>query len=242
MDDISYIGELHEVVSNNIWHYDHCPLPAMAVGMNPTLTVVGEGTVSVPADTATISVSVQSGNENMTEASAAVQEKMVRIIDALKAAGVKDEEIMPGQASGVTSYQSTSKVCKRVNNSTICENDTTSLSSLERSTIIRLKSTDETRINRVLDAARSAGAQAHVAGYGLSDSSKAAMQARQKAVANAKENAAAMAAGEGMRLGAVLDISDYGYPLELNDYSGSSAQLGMVEVTSYVVVTYEFEI
>ena len=217
-------------------------LPAMAVGMNPTLTVVGEGTVSVPADTATISVSVQSGNENMTEASVAVQEKMAQVIDALKAAGVKDEEIMPGQASGVTSYQSTSKVCKRVNNSTVCENDTTSLSSLERSTIIRLKSTDETRINRVLDAARSAGAQAQVAGYGLSDSGKAATEARQKAVANAKENAAAMAAAEGMRLGKVLDISDYGYPMALNDYSGSSAQLGMVDVTSYVVVTYEFEI
>jgi len=217
--------------------------PAMAVGMNPTLTVVGEGTVSVPADIATISVSVQSGNENMTQASAAVQEKMALVIDALKAAGVKDEEIVPGQANGVTSYQSTSKVCKRINNSTVCENDTTSLSSLERSTIIRLKSTDKTRINHVLDAARSAGAQADVAGYGLSDSGKAAAaQARQKAVSNAKENAAAMAAAEGMRLGAVQDISDYGYPMALNDYYSGSAQLGMVDVTSYVVVTYEFEI
>jgi uncharacterized protein len=217
-------------------------LPATAVGMNPTLTVVGEGTVSVPADTATISVSVQSGNENMTEASTAVQEKMALVIDALKAAGVKDEEIMPGQARGVTSYQSTSKVCKRVNNSTVCENDTTSLSSLERSTILRLKSTDESRINRVLNAARSAGAQAQVAGYGLSDAGRASTEARQKAVANAKENAAAMAAAEGMRLGKVLDISDYGYPMALNDYSGGSAQLGMVDVTSYVVVTYEFEL
>lgn len=217
-------------------------LPAMAVGMNPALTVVGEGTVRVPADIATISVSVVSGNENMTEASASVQAKMAQVIDALKAAGVKDEEIMPGQASGVTSYQSTSKVCKRVNNSTVCENDSTSLSSLERSAIVRLKSTDETRINHVLDAAHSAGAQAHVAGYGLSDSSKAATQARQKAVANAKENAAAMAAAEGLRLGSVLDISDYGYPVALNDYSGGAAQLGMVDVTTYVVVTYEFEI
>jgi uncharacterized protein YggE len=217
--------------------------PSMAVGMNPTLTVVGEGKVSVPADIATISVFVQSGNENMTEASASVQEKMAQVINALKAAGVKDEEIMPGQASGVTSYQSTSKVCKRVNNSTVCENDTTSLSSLKRSTIIRLKSTDETRINHVLDAARSAGAQADVEGYGLSDTGMAAAaQARQKAVVNAKENAAAMAAAEGLRLGAALDISDYRYPMALNDYYSGSAQLGMVDVTSYVVVTYELEI
>jgi uncharacterized protein YggE len=217
-------------------------LPAMAVGMNPTLTIVGEGTVTVPADTATISVSVESGNENMTEAQAAVQGKMGRVIDALKKAGVKDEEILPGQSSGVSSFQSTSKVCKRVNNSTVCENNTEHVSSLERSTVIRLKSTDESRINRVLDAARSAGAQAYVAGYGLSDSSKAASEARQKAVANAKENAAEMAAAEGVRLGKVLDISDYGYPIALNDYYGGSAQPGTVEVTSYVIVTYEFEI
>jgi len=217
-------------------------LPAMAVGMNPTLTIVGEGTVTVPADTATISVSVESGTENMTEAQAAVQEKMARVIDALKAAGVKDEEILPGQSSGVSSFQSTSKVCKRVNNNTVCENNTAQASSLEQSTIIRLKSTDESRINRVLDAARSAGAQAYIAGYGLSDSSKATTEARQKAVANAKENAAEMAAAEGGRLGKVLDISDYGYPLALNDYYGSYAQLGMVDVTSYVIVTYEFEI
>jgi uncharacterized protein len=217
-------------------------LPVMAAGGNPTLTVVGEGTVSVPADIAIISASVQSGNENMTKASAAVQEKMAQVTNALKAAGVKDDEIMPGQSSGVTSYQSTSRVCKRVNNSTVCENGTTSLSSLERSIVIRLKSTDETRINHVLEAARSAGAQAQVAGYELSDSSKAATQARQKAVANAKENAAAMAAAEGMRLGAMLDISDYGYPMALTGDYGGSAQLGMVDVTSYVVVTYEFEI
>ena len=217
-------------------------LPALAVGTNPTLTIVGEGTVTVPADTATISVSVESGNENMTEAHAAVQGKMGQVIDALKAAGVKDEEILPGQSSGVSSFQSTSKVCKRVNNSTVCENNTEHVSSLERSTVIRLRSTDESRINSVLDVARSAGAQAYVAGYGLSDASKAASEARQKAVANAKENAAEMAAAEGVRLGAVRDISDYGYPVALNNYYGSSAQLGMVDVTSYVIVTYEFEI
>jgi uncharacterized protein YggE len=220
-------------------------LPAMAVGMNPTLTIVGEGTVTVPADTATVFVFVESGMENMTAAQASVQEKMGRVIDALKAAGVKDDEILPGQSSGVSSFSSTSKVCNRVNNSTVCENNTQKASSLERSTVIRLKSADEVRINRVLNAARSAGAQAGVEGYGLSDDSKAKAQARQKAVANAKENAAGMAAAEGVRLGKVLDISDisdYGYPLDLSDFYGSFAQPGMVDVTSHVIVTYEFEV
>ena len=86
-------------------------LPAYAQGANPALPlpIAGEGTVTVPADTAIISVSVQSGNENRTEAQADAQEKMDRVIDAVKRAGVKDEEIMPGQSSGVSSFQSTSR-------------------------------------------------------------------------------------------------------------------------------------
>ena len=218
-------------------------LPAMAVGMNPTLTSWGEGTVTVPADTATISVSVESGIENMTAAQADVQAKMGRVIDALTAAGVKDEEILPGQSSGVSSFQYSGSVCKRVNNSTVCENNTQQASSLERSAVVRLKSTDESRINRVLDTAKSAGAYAYVVGYGLSDASKAKSEARQKAVANAKENAAEMAAAEGLRLGKLLDISDYGFPFAgLSDNYGSLEQPGMVDVTSTVIVTYEFEI
>jgi hypothetical protein len=217
-------------------------LPAVALGTNPTLPIVGEGTVTVPADTATISVSVESGIENMTEAQADVQEKMVRVIDALKAAGVKEEEILPGQSSSVRSMSLDSHVGVPSNNTTIWQNSSYRATSLEKSAIVRLKSTDESRINQVLDAARSAGAQAYVAGYGLSDASKAAAEARQKAVANAKENAAGMAAAEGVRLGKVVDISDYGYPVALTDYYSSLAPLGVVDVTSYVIVTYEFEI
>ena len=217
-------------------------LSTTAMGMNPTITIVGEGTVTVSADTAIISVYVESDNENMTAAQEASQEKMVQVIDTLKAAGVKDEEVFPGQSSGVSSFQSTSRVCKRVNNSTVCENNTDQATSFKRSTLIQLKSTDEARISLVLNTARSAGAQAYVEGYGLSDSSKATTQARQNAVANAKKDAAEMAAAEDVRLGEVMEISDYGYPPALNDYYGSSTQPGTIAVTSYVIVTYELEI
>jgi hypothetical protein len=212
-------------------------LSAHAAGGNPALTILGEGMVSVPADTAAISVSVQSNNENMTLAQGEVQEKMNKVIDALKAAGVKDEEILPGQASGVTSFQSSSRVCKPVNNTTVCENSTQRLSTLEKTTIIRLKTSDESRINSVVNAAKSAGASAGVEGYGLSDDGAAAAQARQKAVENAKENAIGMAAAAGGRLGDLMDISDYSLPIV-----SSSDQPGMVDVTSYVMVTYEIAI
>jgi len=212
-------------------------LSAHAAGGNPALTILGEGTVTVPADTTAISVSVESNNENMTLAQGEVQEKMNKVIDALKAAGVKDEEILPGQASGVTSFQSSSRICKPVNNTTVCENNTQRLSTLEKTTIIRLKTKDESMINSVLNAAKSAGASADVEGYGLSDDGAAAAQARQKAVENAKENAIGMAAAAGGRLGDLMDISDYSLPIV-----SSSDQPGMVDVTSYVVVTYEIAI
>ena len=176
----------------------------------------------------------------MTEARADVQTKIDNLLNVLKNAGVKDSDILPGQSSGITSFQSSSKVCKRVNNTTVCENNTQKASSLKRSTVVRLNTTDESRINQVLNAARSAEADAYVAAYSLSDTSKAMNEARQKAMANAKENAAQVASEAGGSLGKVLDISDYGYPGVEATSPGSSGQINMVDVTSDVVVTYEF--
>ena len=214
---------------------------AIAQDAEHTITMFGEGTETVPADTAMISVSVESSNENMTEAQAEVQRKMDHLLDLLKKAGVGDEDILPGQSSGISSFQSSSKVCKTVNNTTVCENNTQKASSLQRSTVVRLKTTDESRINQVLDAARSAGADAYVAAYSLSDSSKAMAEARQKAMANARENAAEVASEAGGSLGKALDISDYGYPdVEMASPYSSNGEMKMIDVISRVVVTYEF--
>ena len=213
---------------------------AVVQGAEHTIPMMGEGTVTVPADAVMISVSVESNNENMTEARADVQTKIDSLLNVLKKAGVKDSDILPGQSSGITSFQSSSKVCKRVNNTTVCENNTQKASSLKRSTVVRLNTTDESRINQVLDAARSAGADAYIAAYSLSDTSKAMAEARQKAMANAKENAAQVASEAGGSLGKVLDISDYGYPGVEAASPGGSGQMNMVDVTSGVVVTYEF--
>ena len=215
-------------------------LAAIVQGAGYTIIMAGEGTTTVPADAALISVSVESNNENVTQAQAEVQTKMDQLLDVLKKAGVKDEDILPGQSSGVTSFQSSSKVCKRVNNTTVCENNTQKASSLERSTVVRLNTTDESRINAVLFAARSTGADAYVAGYSLRDTGKAMAEARQNAMANARENAAQVASEAGGSLGKVLDVSDYGYSdIEIAN-PGSSGQMSMIEVTSGVIVTYEF--
>ncbi|VVB71303.1 Uncharacterised protein [uncultured archaeon] len=210
---------------------------------NPFVTVVGEGTVTVPADSITISVSVKSRDNNMTQAQDEVQKNMDKVVDALKSAGIKDEEILPGQSSGISSFHSSSKVCRTINNTTLCEINTEQISSLEKSAIVRLNTNDLSRIDRVVNVAESAGAKAYVAGYSLSDAKVAVADARQKAVANAKDNAKGMAEAAGVRLGKVVGISDYAYPDigPADSYSGFGKE-GMVQVTSYVVVTYEIVI
>lgn len=204
-----------------------------------TLTVEGEGTQTVPADIVTISVSVASSNENMTVAQSEVGEEMDRVIAALKKAGIKDEEIVPGQGSGISSFQSSSKVCKTVNNTTVCENTTQSASTLQRSALIRLQAKDESRMNKALDAARSEGANAIVMGYSLKDSSSALTEAQKKALANARDNAAELAAEAGGSLGKALDI--FTYPNLGIDYSFADSGDGrMIDISSRVIVTYEF--
>ncbi len=214
-------------------------LSACAADQNPTLTIVGEGTVTVPADTTIITVSAESSNQNVTLATSDVQDKLNRARDALIAAGVKSEEILSGQSSGTSSYQSSSRVCRIVNNTTVCDVTTSAANKVTKSFSVQIKTTDQSRINGIIDTAKSAGASASITGYSLSDSSSAVSDARKKAVENARVNAEGMAGAAGARIGKVLDISEYAYPdigmAEPSGYGGP----GTVDVTSYVRVTYE---
>jgi uncharacterized protein YggE len=199
-----------------------------------TVQAIGEGTVTVPADTTTIGAYVESSNENSTLAEAQAQEMLNRTTAALMNAGVDELEISSNQNAGVSRLQLSSRVCRTFNNNTTCEESATN--KLEKSIFIHLKTTDKSRIKSVLDAASSAGASASVIGYGLSDKSSAVADAHKMAVADASRNAADMAQAAGARLGSVVDITEY-YPPIVR----SSDSQGMVEVTSVVLATYKIE-
>jgi uncharacterized protein YggE len=205
------------------------------------ITVPGEGTTTVPADIAIISVGVQSNNANATLAAAENAERLNKTINALTTAGVQREEIMPGQSSGIMSSHIESNVCKKVNNSTVCENVSNASNLLTSSILIRLKTTDQSRIDNVLQTAKSQGATASIEGYSISDSAPAVTEARKKAIENARANAEDMASAAGVKLGKPIDIMDYGYPdISMNEPFGSSVTShGTVSVTAYVMVTYE---
>ena len=208
--------------------------------MDPILPVEGVGTVSVPADTTTIIVSASSGSGNMSQDQVAVRQTMDRALEALKAAGIKDGDINRDDSAALSSASSRREICQTINNKTVCDNSSIQATALTLSALVKLNSTEKARIDELLDAAESAGAEAYVAGYGLFNSTAAKSQAREKALANARADAEQMAAAEGLRLGQVLDISDYGYPDDNGGIMESSGK-DMVEVTSYVIVTYELE-
>lgn len=207
---------------------------------NQGIRVFGEGTATVPADTVIISVGVQSNNTNASQAAAENALLLNKTIDALTAAGVQKDEIMPGQSSGISSSHFESNVCKRVNNTTVCENTSKALNLLTSSIIVQLKTTDQSKIDSVLGAAKSQGAMASIMGYSISDKSQVVADARKKAIDNARSNAEDMATAAGVKLGKAIDISDYGYPnVSFNEPFESTSSRGTVSVTSYVAVTYE---
>jgi len=212
-----------------------------AAGMDLILPVEGVGTVSVPADTTTIIVSASSGTENMSQDQEAVRQTMDRALEALKAAGIRDNEITRDDSAALSSASSRREICQTINNKTVCDNSSIQATALTLSAMVKLNSTEKARIDELLDAAESAGASAYVAGYGLFNSTAAQSQARDKAVANARADAEQMAAAEGLRLGQVLNISDYGYPGDFYGGVLESSGKDMVDVTSYVIVTYELE-
>jgi len=232
---------------------------------NGTLRVVGAATVTVPADTVIIDVAAQSSNNNTTIAAAQAEDRLNIVEDALMASGVQKDEIIPGRSKGIASY--VSRTCTEVNNTTICRDAVTKIATEQME--IRLKTRNQARIDKVLNVSKASDVNAEIAGYALSDSSAALSEARKKAVDDARSNAEDYSSALGLKLGKVIQISEpsrpeigmampfgmdrpfwmaprmrAGWPLWLDDpwKMGSgpgSFQSGMMDVTGYVVVTYE---
>jgi len=219
------------------------PQTAGSDGRTAEITVMGEGTVSVPADTVTISIGVETSDANATRARAENDLKLNQTIRALADVGVSRSDVLPGVSSSASSAQSSVRICNTVNNTTVCQESTSSDSNMiGNSVLIRIDASDSSRISRVLETARASGATAVVVGYGLNDEAPVMAQARKIAVENARASAEEMATAAGVQLGRVMNISDYpGTEMAVAQYgiSPTSSKSGMVDVTAYVTVTYE---
>ena len=210
------------------------PLPA-------TVYVNGHGAVIVPPDTASVVVGVDVIRPTLDAAQTEETQQATEIIDAVKAAGIAEDDIQTanfsvniirdfdeqGNPTTIQGYQITNQVS------------------------VTIRDPDE--VGTILEAVVAAGANNI---YGISffaeDPTAAAPQARDAAVRHARGRAEQLAAAAGMSLGRVVSISETASPPPAPvAYGGADAvaesraavpiQTGTSEVTVDVQMTFELE-
>jgi uncharacterized protein len=236
---------------------------AQAQDKDSSLRVTGVGSVQVPADTTIIAFYVQNSSHNFTVAEEAASLKLNQTVEALLAAGVKQEEIASHRSEG--RIRSHRVICTTVNNTTDCQDVMIDAATMRM--VVKLKSIDANQTQKVMDAAEAAGADAAIWGYELSDPTNALDQARKKALENAKAKAEYYASSYGLSLGESMQIEEPEYPdiemgpsygwdrhwrmgrmhwmhwmdpfSEMDSFWGDGyIPEGMAEVTAYVRVSY----
>ncbi|MEA2045913.1 MAG: SIMPL domain-containing protein [Euryarchaeota archaeon] len=238
-------------------------IPAVAAEDTFSLTVMGEGTVVVPADTVFVTVSVVSTDENVSFASAKNAEDLNRTIEALVDAGLDKDGILPGRGRSVQTIRTYTRTYNDTTSEVVAQEVTNRIT---EQVTIGLSTEDEGVLKRCLETAEAENASVEITGYGLSDAGPAMIRARRKAVEDARYNAGELASAAGLKLGKTVDIFEpspprvrcrytdwdsFG-PWMMNAFEWPSPHMyhstsratrteesGMVEVISRVVVTYE---
>ncbi len=164
-----------------------------------TITVQGRGEIVAVPDVATLNFGVQTGRQ--TTADGAMQmltEKMTKVIDALGAIGVQEKDISTQYLSLNPSYDWNEG--RRIDEGF----------EANQSLVVKVR---DLEISEVLDAAVKAGAnQAGSVNFTIDDPENLRAEAREKAIANAKEKAEQLAADLGVTLGRMQGFwEDQGY-------------------------------
>ncbi len=198
------------------------------------ITVSGQGSITVKPDVATVTLGVETTNADASKARQANNEAMDKVLKAVKAFGIAEDDITTAnfniypvydeKGQKITSYRVFNNVSVRVK--------------------------DLAKLGQVLTAATDAGANTS---YGISfdvlDRTQAYNEALKQAMEKARARADVMATALGVKVGKVLTInesSSYNGPAyELADAAMGSkgaavpVQSGTLEVTASVSVVYE---
>lgn len=164
----------------------------------PTVTVQGEGELKLTPDKATMEFGVEMQQQETAEgATAAMNEALAKVADALKALGVADEDIQTSRFSLYESY-------RYDDNGNIIGKPRYTASSYLTVTIYDVDNT-----GKYIDAAVAAGAT-NTGGitFGMKDEQAHELAALDLAMANARERAEALAKASGRTLGDVLIVTD----------------------------------
>lgn len=208
-----------------------------AAGASPsTVTVLGEGAVSVKPDVATVTIGVQVTKPTLPEAQSEATTQMTSVLKAITKVGVKEEDIQ-------TAFYSVNVLQNYDNSGT-----PTQVTGYQVSNQVTVTLRDLSKVGTLLDDVVAAGANSvYGVTFGVADPSAAESQARAKAVADAKKRAEELAQAAGLRLGRVLSISEgavqpgpYVYAQGAGGKGGGApVQTGSLQITIDVQVTYE---
>jgi len=184
-----------------------------------SITVVGEGKVSVTPDVAEANVGAEVLAPTVKEATAEAKERMTAIMAALQKAGIAEKDI---QTSNYSIYFE-----RYPEVSPVVEAKPSEIEGNYRvSNMVQVKIHDLEKIGTILDEVIEAGANnVYGVNFTLDDPSEVMSEARSKAIADAKARAQELAALNGVSLGEVLQISEV--------IGGSFATMGIRMASEY---------
>ena len=228
-------------------------MPALAAAQQPqeraprSVTVNAYASVHRAPDRAVVMLAVESQSESAQDAARQNAERMTRVIDAIRSAGVPEQRIR------TVSYDLQPIYSQQRPNDPRMEEWEPRIIAYRAINMVRVEIDDVQRTGGVIDAALNAGAN-RVAGtsFELRDSDAAQNEALQEAVRKAQAQATAAAQAAGQRLGQPLQIQVGGYhappPMPMASYRGGVAmdaavstpvQGGELEIGASVTITYE---
>ena len=205
------------------------PEPARATGV-PSVSVSGHGQVSVPPDTASVSIGIDVIQPTLAEAQEQATAQATAVIEALQAAGVADEDIQTASFS-VTILRDYDAAAV-VEATPESENaDPTQMTGFEIVNQLQVTVRDPVMLGDLLDAAVTAGANSiYGVTFYVDDQTAAASEARRLAVEDARTKAEELAAAAGLTLGPVLSIAEGTFsPMPPPTYAAREGDMAMAE-------------
>lgn len=171
---------------------------ALAQDRAPTLTVTGQGQISVVPDMAVISMGVVHVADTARDAMAQVSTDAQALLDVLADAGVEDRDVQTAQLR-VNPVRSNGASTPR------------GITGFEAQTRVSARLRDLERVGTVLDRVLEAGGNTFGGlQFEVQDPATAEAEARAAAVRDAMEKAAQLSAAAGLTLGPILLIKEGG--------------------------------
>lgn len=175
------------------------PIPFFVNSVNTnksdSFVVSGEGEVSQAPDTAEVSLGVQSQGNTVQVAQDALNKSINAVTAAVKQQGVAEADIQTQNYSVNPNYDYNGGAQK--------------ITGYQAGSNLRIKVKDISKVNAVIDAGTAAGAnQVGGVNFTVADPTALESQARDKAIANAKQRAEAAAKAAGFRLGRMVNYSE----------------------------------